>query len=153
MFKAATSRGGSAPLSTPSRMPFRQPGHLHSLLPCVTASHTHQGPCSHGWLPSACNRREHQLTKAENYTKLMLSTCLVASTYGCGTTGARECKDSLAASKRRGDKHARCNNLAPFTPLSPIPYSHLPADGTHYMFDLSTTQVHTFQSAVNEDGT
>ena len=49
--------------------------------------------------------------------------------------------------------HTGCNNPAPFTPLSLIPYSHLPADGTHYMFDLSTTQVHTFQSTVNEDGT
>jgi len=50
-------------------------------------------------------------------------------------------------------RHAGCNNPAPFAPLSPIPYSHLPADGTHYMFDLSATQVHTFQRAVNKDRT
>lgn len=103
LFKAATSHGGSAPFSTPSHMPFHQPGHLNSLLPCVTASPTHQGPCSHGCPLSACSHREHQLTNAENDTKLMLSICLVTSTYGCGITGARECKDSLAEPKRRGD--------------------------------------------------
>ncbi|KAK2525729.1 hypothetical protein Q9966_010983 [Columba livia] len=53
---------------------------------------------------TACSHREHQLTNAENDTKLMLSICLVASTYGCGITEARECKDSLAEPKRRGEE-------------------------------------------------
>lgn len=55
--------------------------------------------------------------------------------------------------ERAEDTHTGCNSPAPFTLLSPIPYSHLPADGTHYMFDLSTTQVYTFQGTVDKDGT
>lgn len=42
-----------------------------------------------GWLPvSACTRREHQLTNAEDDTRLVLSICLVTSSYGRAATGA-----------------------------------------------------------------
>lgn len=56
-------------------------------------------------------------------------------------------KHCLAAPKSRGDMQGA---ITPHrVPLSSITYSHLPADGTHYMFDLSTT----FQNAGSEDGT
>lgn len=39
-------------------------------------------------------------------------------------------------------RQAGCEEPSPPALLSPIPCSHLPADGTPYMFGLSTTRVH-----------
>lgn len=115
--KAPSTCSGSALFSSPFHMSFHHPGHLRALLPCVSAGPTPQGPCSHGsqagCLPvSACTRREHQLTIAGDDMRLVLSICLVTSSYGHGATGARGCKYSLAAAKIRGE----AQGAVPVTP-------------------------------------
>lgn len=152
--KAASSCGGSALFSTPSHTPSHWPGHLRSLLPHVSAGPAHQGPGSHGCL-SASVSMQTQGASAHESRRWHKARAVHLSSHQhlwpwCNRSQGMQ---TQPCSTKEQSRHAGCNNPTPFTLLSPIPYSHLPADGTHYMFDLSTTQVHNFQSTVNENGT
>ena len=91
--------------------------------------------------------------KVKEGMRLVPSIYHIHSIYSHGTTGAGGANPALQY-QRLEDIYVQCSNIPRcLCCLSPILYPHLPADGTHYMLDVSTTQVCTFQNTVSGDGT
>lgn len=68
----------------------------------------------------------------EDGTIIVLSLCLSLASVAVAQQEAGFASTALQQEEQR--RRAECKEPSLlFIPLSPIPYSHLPADGTHYM--------------------